>query len=99
MFGIGTGEILIILLIALLVLGPDELPRVARTLGKTFRKIQHATDDIKHTITAELDEEEPSKEPPEEHRREPGIHDDADDPQKPEPPVPTEGDGPKQMPD
>lgn len=95
MFGIGTAEILIIFLIALLVLGPDELPRVARTLGKTFRKIQHATDDIKHTITAEIDEIES----PEEHKREPGIHNDADDPEKSEPPSSTKEDTSKQMPD
>lgn len=63
MFGIGTTEIVIILLIALLVLGPDEIPKVARTLGKAMRSIQHATDEIKHTLTAETLEEEDRKPP------------------------------------
>ncbi|MCH8028866.1 MAG: twin-arginine translocase subunit TatB [Candidatus Dadabacteria bacterium] len=61
MFGIGTSEVLIILLIALLVLGPKEIPKVARTLGRTIRNIQRATDEIKHTITAEIDYDEKDK--------------------------------------
>lgn len=64
MFGIGTTEIVIILLIALLVLGPDEIPKVAKTLGKAMRSIQHATDEIKHTLTAETLDEEDRKPPP-----------------------------------
>ncbi len=64
MFGIGTGELLIILLIALLVLGPKEIPRVARTLARTLRSLQRVTDDIKHTVTAEIEElEEAEKKP------------------------------------
>ncbi|MEM4658567.1 MAG: twin-arginine translocase TatA/TatE family subunit [Candidatus Methanosuratincola sp.] len=58
MFGVGTSEILIILLIALLVLGPEEIPKVARTLARTLRSIQQVTDEIKHTITAEINYEE-----------------------------------------
>lgn len=58
MFGIGSSELIIVFLIALLVLGPEELPKVARSVGRAVRKIQHATDDIKHTITAEIEEEE-----------------------------------------
>ena len=63
MFGIGSSEILIVLLIALLVLGPNELPRVARSLARALRTVQRATDDIRHTVTAELalDAEEEEK--------------------------------------
>jgi sec-independent protein translocase protein TatB len=56
MFGIGTGEILVILLIALLVLGPNELPKVARTIGKTMRELQRTKDEIRQAIDTEFDE-------------------------------------------
>ena len=47
MFGIGAPEILLILVVALIFLGPAKLPEMARTLGKTYRQFQHAMDDIK----------------------------------------------------
>lgn len=71
--GVGTSEILIVLLIALLVLGPKELPKVARTLAKTIRSIQRMTDDIKHTVTAELDELESEEFEPKEKPKSPSI--------------------------
>jgi sec-independent protein translocase protein TatB len=58
MFGIGTSEILIILLIALLVLGPGEIPKIARTLGRGMREIERAKNELKNSIQFELDEEE-----------------------------------------
>ncbi len=58
MFGIGTSEILIILLIALLVLGPKEIPKVARTIGRTMRDLQRAKDELRQTIDAEFEESE-----------------------------------------
>lgn len=48
MFGIGWTEILIILVVALLVLGPDRLPGIARSLGRglrDLRKAMHALDE------------------------------------------------------
>ena len=54
MFGIGTGEILVILLIALLILGPKELPKVARTIGKTMRELQRTKDEIRESIDREF---------------------------------------------
>ncbi len=67
MFGIGTSEVLIILLIALIILGPKELPKIARTLGRTMREFQRATDELKHTIDSEIeiDEEVTDKKPQE----------------------------------
>jgi len=50
MFGIGTSEILIILLIALIILGPKEIPKIARTLGRTMREFQRATPKIARTL-------------------------------------------------
>jgi len=58
MFGIGTSEILIILLIALLILGPKEIPKVARTIGRTMRDLQRAKDDLRQTIDSEFEESE-----------------------------------------
>lgn len=59
MFGIGTAEILIILCIALVVLGPKELPRVARTVGRGIRELQRARDDLRKNIEFEDDEDGP----------------------------------------
>ena len=61
MFGLGTAELLIILFIALVVLGPKELPKVARTLGRGIRELQRAKDDIKKTIEFEDDTDEKTK--------------------------------------
>jgi sec-independent protein translocase protein TatA len=38
--GIGTGEIILILIIALLLFGPDKLPELGKILGKTVREIR-----------------------------------------------------------
>ncbi|RMD85793.1 MAG: twin-arginine translocase subunit TatB, partial [Candidatus Dadabacteria bacterium] len=51
MFGIGPTELIVILVIALLVLGPQRLPELARSLGRAFAEFRRATADI----TAELD--------------------------------------------
>jgi sec-independent protein translocase protein TatB len=39
-FGLGTGELLVIAIVALIVIGPKDLPRLLRTLGQYMRKIQ-----------------------------------------------------------
>ena len=61
MFGIGTSEILIILLIALLVLGPDEIPKIARMLGRGMREIERAKNELRDSIQFEMDEKETTK--------------------------------------
>ena len=58
MFGFGTAELLIILFIALIVLGPKELPKVARTLGRGIRELQRTKDDLKKSIEFEDDLDE-----------------------------------------
>lgn len=50
MFGIGGQELFVILIIALLVIGPKNLPEIARTLGKAFGQFQRAADDLKREI-------------------------------------------------
>lgn len=54
MFGLSFGEIVIIAIVALLLLGPDRLPDAARTLGKGLREIRRATDDLKDQVEHEI---------------------------------------------
>ena len=54
MFGLGFGEILIILVLALILLGPKKLPDVAKQLGKGMREFRKATDDLKGQFEREV---------------------------------------------
>lgn len=47
MFGIGTGELLLLLMLALLVLGPERMPRLARDIGKTVGDLRRTSDDLR----------------------------------------------------
>jgi Tat protein translocase TatB subunit len=47
MFGIGMPELLLILALALIVLGPKKLPELARALGKGMAELRRATEDLK----------------------------------------------------
>ena len=50
MFGLGIGEIVVILFIALIFIGPKKLPELAKGLGKGIREFQNAANGIKETI-------------------------------------------------
>ncbi|MFH1652027.1 MAG: twin-arginine translocase TatA/TatE family subunit [Chloroflexota bacterium] len=71
--GIGTGEILLVLIVALIIWGPGRLPEIARTLGKTVRALKKASSDfttaITREITAETDTKAPEKATPPEPER------------------------------
>jgi Tat protein translocase TatB subunit len=53
MLGMGWGEIGFVLVIALIVLGPEKLPAVARTLGKGVRMLRKATNDLRRAVEIE----------------------------------------------
>ena len=61
MFDVGFAEILLLSLIGLMVLGPERLPRVARTLGGLARKARSSWLSLKQSIDAELRAEELKK--------------------------------------
>jgi sec-independent protein translocase protein TatA len=54
MFNIGAPELLLIFIIALIVLGPQKLPDLARTLGKVVGEFRKATDDLKANLDKDI---------------------------------------------
>jgi sec-independent protein translocase protein TatB len=54
MFGLSMGELVIIAVLALLLLGPDRLPDAAKTLGKGLRDLRKATEDLKDQVEREI---------------------------------------------
>jgi sec-independent protein translocase protein TatA len=55
MFGIGGGELVLIIFITLMLFGAEKIPEIARTLGKGMAQIKNATNDIKNEITKSAD--------------------------------------------
>lgn len=65
MFGIGGGEWVLILIIALIVFGPKKLPEIGKTLGKTLFEVKKATRDLKTTLEMDVENlERKENEPP-----------------------------------
>lgn len=56
MFGIGMPELMIVLVIALIVIGPKNLPEIAKTLGRGYLQFQKAFKEVKGTIDEEIDD-------------------------------------------
>ncbi|MCE2390117.1 MAG: twin-arginine translocase subunit TatB [Proteobacteria bacterium] len=63
MFNLGMTELLIIMLVALLVLGPKKLPELARSLGRGMAEFRRASNDLRNSLTAPLEEEESASKP------------------------------------
>jgi sec-independent protein translocase protein TatA len=55
MFGIGLPELLLILVLGLLVLGPQRLPEVARTVGRLYGQLRRASEEFQRTIRQDLE--------------------------------------------
>jgi sec-independent protein translocase protein TatA len=60
-FGIGFGEIALILIVALIIFGPGKLPEIARTVGKFTRDVRKMSSDFTTAVNKEIDMAEEAK--------------------------------------
>jgi sec-independent protein translocase protein TatB len=76
MLNIGTPELLLILVIALLVVGPQRLPELARQLGRGLREFRKIQDDVKDMVKLDLDDSTTAVPPtaPSGSPMAPGVH-------------------------
>lgn len=61
MFDVGFSELMVIAVVALIVIGPERLPKVARTLGHLFGRMQRYVNDVKSDISREMELDELKK--------------------------------------
>jgi len=54
MFNVGPAELIVILLVALLIVGPKRLPEVGRSVGKALREIRRQTDEVRSSFEATI---------------------------------------------
>ncbi len=64
MFNFGFWEIILIIIVALLVLGPKQLPEVARIVGKSLAWLRRSTENIKNEFEQHVDSVETSAKKP-----------------------------------
>ena len=80
MFGIGMPELLVILVVALIVLGPKRLPEIARSLGRGMAEFRKASNEFTRTLSASIEEPPPQPAPPQQptppKAPDPGPHSD-----------------------
>jgi sec-independent protein translocase protein TatB len=61
MFDVGFTELMVVALVALIVIGPERLPKVARTMGHLFGRLQRYVNDVKADINREIELDELKK--------------------------------------
>jgi Tat protein translocase TatB subunit len=64
MFNIGPLELMVILVIALVVVGPKRLPEVGKTIGKSLREFRKATDEVRQSFDLNFDDDDFDSDPP-----------------------------------
>jgi len=89
MLNIGTPELFVILVVALLIVGPQRLPELARQIGRGLREFRKMQDDVKDMVKIDLDDASPpaGAAAPSESPMVPGVH-------RTRRPVSANGDGP-----
>ena len=65
MFGINPMELMIILMVALIVVGPKRLPEIGRTIGRAFSELRRVQEEVRDTIRFDLEDDEPEPQPDE----------------------------------
>ena len=74
MLNVGTPELLVILIIALLVVGPQRLPELSRQIGRGLREFRKIQDDVKDMVKVDLDAPETPPAVPPGSPMAPGVH-------------------------
>jgi len=72
MLNIGPQELILVLIIALVVVGPNRLPELGRTIGRALREFRKIQEDVKDTIKFDLSDGEPHVPPTRRPRTVPG---------------------------
>ena len=62
-FDIGIGEILMILVVAVIIWGPRRIPEIGRTIGKVLRTLKKASSDLTAELTKEIDSDKKDHSP------------------------------------
>lgn len=88
MFNVGGPEVLVIFLVALIVLGPAQLPKAARQVGNVMSEIRKVSSGFQRELTTAFDAEEAKRTAPDEKPVSPGGPQD-----HVPPPSTTDGDG------
>ena len=60
-FGMGAGEIILILVVAMIIFGPGKLVSISKSLGKTVYNLKKASSDLTTQITKEIEQEDKGK--------------------------------------
>ena len=85
MFNIGPAELIVILLVALIVVGPKRLPQLGRTIGKSLRELRRASDDFRQTFDFGVDDDDFPDEEPNGHGPTKAVTPPPSDPEQPAP--------------